>query len=463
MPQPSSPSALILFAASTVVPVRTAQAPVISCQDWNDFIDRKVEPLGFLICDGTVAQIEQLASQIRHSEHRHRLAYATSELTPSALASAMLDGPASIDQAIAGCQHSDGLRRVLNRDEVELDYDERLLYHLFLREHAELTPVRDRQSAKLYRYPLADALSGTSEEVDDWLAALTRRRLVEPAKLVDRTRHCRACSSAHLHYIDLCPQCESLEIRKSPSLHCFTCGHVGAQENFLAGEVMRCPKCSTTLRHIGVDYDRPLTQYACGRCHHVFVEPAVFARCLDCDTNSDPGQLEVHQVSSLRLTVQGRAALRAGQAQEFFAALDIPNYVAPNFFRHLVDWALVSQQRHPDLEFILVLVEFTNVREMLGTYGGAQVYQLLDEVSRRLRNQLRQSDVSTRTTEERLWLFLPFTTAGRVSVRLQKAFEALVLPGGESLEVHLRILEAPRDTGPDAKCELLMERLQESS
>jgi GGDEF domain-containing protein len=463
MSSSSSLLPLVLFAANPATSLRAEQATVVNCNDWADFLARKLDPMGFLICDGTVAQIESLAEQIRTSEHRHRLAYASTELTLSALASAMLDGPASIEHAITGCQHSDGLRRVLGRNEVELDYDERLLYHLFLREHSELTPVRDRQAARLYRYPLADALAGSPDEVDDWLAALTRRRLIEPAKLFDRTRHCRSCGSAHLHYIDLCPQCESLEIRKSPSLHCFTCGHVGAQENFLAGEVMRCPKCSTSLRHIGVDYDRPLTQYACGRCHHVFVEPSVFARCLDCDTNSDPGQLEVNQVSSLRLTVQGRAALRAGQAQEFFAALDIPNYVAPNFFRHLVDWALVSQQRHPDLEFILVLVEFTNVREMIGTYGGAQVYQLLDEVSRRLRGQLRHSDVSTRTTEERLWLFLPFTTAGRVGVRLRKVFEALTLPGGSSLEVHLRIVEAPRETTPDSKCEQLMERLQEAS
>lgn len=462
MSSSSTSSPLVLFAAHGATPTRPAQANVVSCSDWNQFMELGITPLGFLICDGTVAHIESLALAIRSSEFRHRMAFAATDLTLSALAAAMLDGPASVEHAISSSHHGEGLGRVLGRNEAELDYDERLLYHLFLREHSELTPVRDRQAARLYRYPLADALSGSTEDVDDWLAALTRRRLIEPAKLVDRTRHCRACGSAHLHYIDLCPQCESIEIRKSPSLHCFTCGHVGAQENFLAGEVMRCPKCSTTLRHIGVDYDRPLTQYACGRCHHVFIEPAVFARCLDCDTNSDPGQLEVNQVTSLRLTVQGRAALRAGQTQEFFAALDIPNYVAPNFFRHLVDWALVSQQRHPDLEFILVLVEFTNVREMIGSYGGAQVYQLLDEVSRRLRGQLRHSDVTTRTTEERLWMFLPFTTAGRVGVRLRKVFEALTLPGGSSLEVRLRIVEAPRETTSDSKCEQLMERLQEA-
>ena len=47
---------------------------------------------------------------------------------------------------------------------------------------------------------------------------LTRRRLLEPALLVDRTRHCRSCGGAHLHYLDVCPHCSSIHIDQPPGM-----------------------------------------------------------------------------------------------------------------------------------------------------------------------------------------------------------------------------------------------------
>ncbi|MEY4753954.1 MAG: hypothetical protein RJA44_1629, partial [Pseudomonadota bacterium] len=70
---PTITQPLVLFTAQTAMPIRTAHAEVLVCADWADFLQRQVVPLGFLICDGTVAQIEQLAQQIRTSLHRHRL------------------------------------------------------------------------------------------------------------------------------------------------------------------------------------------------------------------------------------------------------------------------------------------------------------------------------------------------------------------------------------------------------
>ena len=41
--------------------------------------------------------------------------------------------------------------------------------------------------------------------------------------LVDRTRLCSGCGSAHIHFVDVCPHCQSLDTRRESMLHCFAC------------------------------------------------------------------------------------------------------------------------------------------------------------------------------------------------------------------------------------------------
>ena len=244
----------------------------------------------------------------------------------------LADATANYTQARTFGECALAVRRSLKRDTASLYFDERVLFFLYLRDNAELQPLCDRHSPLLYRYPMVDALARDGEDAAGCLATLTRRRLLEPALLVDRTRHCRSCASAHLHFLDVCPHCSSIHIGKAASLHCFSCGQVGPERDFHDNGALVCPKCSASLRHIGVDYDRPLTQYACGSCHHVFMETSVIARCLDCGTAAEPDALDMREIATLRLAPQGRAALRAGQIQESFAALDTANYVPPPIF-----------------------------------------------------------------------------------------------------------------------------------
>ncbi|EAB9064449.1 GGDEF domain-containing protein, partial [Salmonella enterica subsp. enterica] len=140
--------------------------------------------------------------------------------------------------------------------------------------------------------------------------SLQRRRCLEADAPIDRTRHCRQCSGAHPHYFDVCPHCRSIQIERAMALHCFTCGHVAPQADFQQESALVCPQCHARLRHIGVDYDRPLVQYACADCHHVFIETSVLTRCLDCDAVAAPDALDVRVVAPLRLAARARAMLR---------------------------------------------------------------------------------------------------------------------------------------------------------
>jgi GGDEF domain-containing protein len=415
-----------------------------------------VDPLAFCVDGWSAQEAAECAARIRRSPWWDRPILVTDHILPLA------DGVGGAVQARDWGERAWAARRSLAIDPASLYFDERLLYFLYLRHDAELVPALLKDSKTLYRYPMVDALAREGEDADVCLTTLMRRHLLEPVTLLDRTRHCRTCDSAHVHYLDVCPHCESLQIRKAQSLHCFACGHVGPEDTYFDGGKMVCPNCSVTLRHIGVDYDRPLTQYACGACHHVFVDTQVTTRCLDCGASFTPGELHVREISTLRLSPHGRAALRDGQIRESFAALDGVNCVEPAVFRRMLEWALASQQRDQDMPFSLMLVEFVNTAEFVDRVGAARLFLMLDEFARRLNEILRGSDLSTRTQEERLWLFLPWSKASGLAARLERALSGLTAGEEVSLHARLRFLQAPQEVRKGDTPEQLMTRLEES-
>ena len=426
---------------------------------WEAFMQAQVDPLGFYLDGWTVQAQSHLAEQVRHSAWWSLPVLVSPASSEVPLLS---DGAAPFGDAVAACDRALAVRRSVRIDPASLHLDERVLYFLYLRDRAELQPLCDRHSPMLYRYPLVEALAHSGEDVAACLQALTRRRLLEPATLVDRTRHCRTCGCAHLHYLDVCPHCSSLQIRKAASLHCFSCGHVAPEDDFKDGGALVCPKCSVALRHIGVDYDRPLTQYACGSCHHAFMETSVLARCLDCGATHQPSALDVREIASLRLSTLGRAALRAGQIQESMAALDAQNYVEPAQFRRMLDWALATQSRHAEMRLGLMLVQFQNTAQVIEAQGAARVFLMLDEFAHRLHELLRTSDITTRTQEELLWLLLPFSNPQGLEDRLKNALADLSThTGGATLRVRIRHLQIPGDLRTGDHAAQLMARLQD--
>ncbi len=418
-----------------------------------------VTPLLGLYAPGwTASEYAEIAAAWLASPHWFRPAF----VGPDESVPFLFDGAASFEHAIKACEHTEALRQSLQLDPQTLHFDERLMYFLYLREPYDLEPVCDRSSKLLYRYPLAQAIAPDQDDIGAWLASLARRNLLQPGKLIDRTRHCRRCTSAHQHFLDVCPHCSSIEIRPGASLHCFTCGHVAPEEDFHGDGVLTCPRCSTRLRHIGVDYDRPLTKFACASCHHTFIEASVVARCLDCGNVAEPDALDVREVTSLRLTAQGRAALRAGQLSESFAALETANYVVPNYFRLMLDWALSTSTRHQQFTFSLVMIEFLNASEVIESQGATRIFMMLDELARRMRELLRKTDITTRTNEQVLWVFLPFSSGAGFAERVKSLLaEAVPDQGKLRLEARIRNFETPADAQPETTASGLMDRLQQ--
>lgn len=416
-------------------------------------------PLAFVLTAPRTEERDATAVQIRRSPWWDRPVFCLADQS----ASLLMDGAASFDNVRRMARHMHALRLGLRLNPQALRHEERVLYFLYLRDPASLVPVPDRRSESLYRYPAADALALPGDDPDAWLDGLARRGLLVPEAVVDRTRHCPQCRSAHQHFIDVCPQCKSLQIRKATSLHCFTCGHVAPQDEFRDARGLACPNCHTSLRHIGVDYDKPLSQYMCMDCRHSFMDANIRARCLACGATADPEQLDVRGVANLRLSARGRAALRAGHVDETLAALDLQNYAVPHDFKRLVDWALVVQRRHSDMHFSLVLIEIDDVAGLVERLGAARAFLVLNEFSRRLAETLREADVITRTAEQRIWLFQPYTKGGGFANRLQTLLRGWDSQEGWSeLKIKLRRMDAPDDVQNGVMAEDMMQRLEQA-
>ena len=279
--------------------------------------------------------------------------------------------------------------------------EERLLFFLYERGmQASLTPLLDRNSTQLYRYPVADLLAFEHEDGLQAVDALVRRGLLRDDGLVDRTRHCNSCHSAHIHFVDLCPHCEDIDIRKESALHCFACGYVGPESTFLEREQLECPKCHTHLRHIGGDYDK---------------------------------------LCRWQLSAAERNAIRLDGVLGSFAALKARSYVDPMVFQKMLDWAANIQLRHQEFRFNLMTVELHHSAEILEHLGAMRLYLMLDEFALRLNEKLRDSDVITRIEESCLLLLLPFTSPEGLKARIEQIFAQMASEDGDVRKLRLVI------------------------
>ena len=339
--------------------------------------------------------------------------------------------------------------------------EERVVAWLWTRPNASLAPVRNTSVAQMYNYPLIEAFANDQPVRDmSWLRLMSEQGWFAPGELVDRIRQCAKCNSARLNYVDLCPECNALDIAREPALHCFTCGHVAAQENFLKDGIMMCPNCLTRLRHIGSDYDRPLENLSCRVCHSFFIDADVHARCLDCDHEQQPDALRVREVRHYHLTENARLRCRQGFSEsgsnEFFGRL---NLISQNAFQNLLDWQIQQSRRYRDTPPCSLLgLKFSNLEQLLSTPEGQAS---MDELIERIKDAIRDTDRCSRSSENMLWLLLPHTDRSGVDVlsRRLSDFTTLLATRDSSPDVQTSTLTLPDDLLPEEDSQLLIGRL----
>ncbi len=430
--------------------------------DYALFIGASFDAAGFVVNAADDEQCLQTLRQIRADrDHWFKPIYLLQELSPAA--ASLSDGlVASAEQALAK------LERFWQRGEALADLpipqsgEERVLRYLFPRPEYLLEPLRDWRYPQLYHLPLLDVLLGSDAGQMNWPAKLHGRGLLEPVDLIDRVRACPQCADAHISFIDVCPSCQSIKISEQLFLHCHTCGNVAPQEHFLTTGALMCPKCYGALKHIGVDYDRALDNFSCEGCRRIFTEPEIRARCHLCDWSGISEHLVMRPIESLRLSDLGRLAVRGGKLGEIYAVLDSLNYINLQFFQYFLDWYLRLGRRHPDMVFGLLCIKLANVHDLLEQLGLNRVSSIIDAFAERLRELIRTTDLSTRTSDELLWLLLPHTPEEGCRVVLGRILDIQRLTrqeDGAELKLSGQLVAAPQGIGTGETAQLLMARI----
>ncbi|MCH5181993.1 MAG: hypothetical protein J1F06_05110 [Prevotellaceae bacterium] len=135
----------------------------------------------------------------------------------------------------------------------------------------------------------------------------------ERYRLIDRIHVCPKCSDSHLLFIECCPKCNSSDIRQEAMLHHFRCANISPESSYFKDGELVCPKCRRTLRHIGVDYDRPATVYNC-TCGNTFMRSSMKVFCTNCRTTSTPDELLPVDLLEYKFTPAGIKAFATDEA-----------------------------------------------------------------------------------------------------------------------------------------------------
>ncbi len=321
--------------------------------------------------------------------------------------------------------------------------------YLACRPAARLEPLRDWSAPSYYRYPLVEVLLAEGEDASSHVETWRRRHILEVEAIQDRLRACDCCGSAHLSHVDVCPSCASIDIGSARLLHCFTCGHVAHQADFSIQQRLECPKCHVGLRHIGVDYDRPLEQTQCRKCKTLFVDADVRSQCMACGAASTPERLPVKVISSYRLTGTGVMLARQGDLAPVLSGLDTVDFLAPALFERLLAWQMEIARRHPKVHrFALVGLRVSNLEELASDIGRSGAATLVEGYCERLRAALRATDLYARSDEDQIWflaLLADEAGAQRLLSRVNELGNATRQSSGASLTVSTTVGIVPDD------------------
>ncbi|MFK7733829.1 MAG: hypothetical protein AB8B48_19570 [Pseudomonadales bacterium] len=319
----------------------------------------------------------------------------------------------------------------------------KLCAYLYSRPDKTVLPVRAINQSELWRYPLVDAFGTSEERSQTCLSELELRGLIHPKRLIDRVRDCASCDSAQLSFIDVCPDCQNIDIENSQFFHCFTCGHVAPEANFIRRDSLRCPQCEAKFKHIGVDYDRPLEEYRCRNCNAAFIEGSVIARCLACNSSNHPEWLRSRRVNEFELTGRALHAVRHGEMQTPSDLVDDSQFASPAYFTQMVDWLLSLSKRYPDECFSLLSI---TVETPPDQQSMAQA-QNNDVFFRRIAELTRETDLIHRLSAQTIWVLLPKNDSkGRADFERQTRQLATKLrPDNSDKDLNFVGLSVPED------------------
>ncbi|WP_138431751.1 response regulator [Fodinibius saliphilus] len=207
-----------------------------------------------------------------------------------------------------------------NKKSSVLSYNEvtllKLLQFMYTRQKKKLSPILTNENELGFYYPVLSENFEPAEQIKALkVLELGVERGLLTQEFLERTYQCYNCNNSFLLTREVCPNCDSSHLRSEDLVHHFPCAYVGPVSDFESEEQpgnLICPKCEKTLKHIGVDYDKPSAIYFCLKCGDTFQDVIIKARCTNCNTNMEIENLNSQTIYRYELTRGGEQAATSG-------------------------------------------------------------------------------------------------------------------------------------------------------
>ncbi|MCP4179223.1 MAG: hypothetical protein GY756_15800 [bacterium] len=326
----------------------------------------------------------------------------------------------NIEQSKEKIREIDFLSKELTSKE-NIDWKDRFLMYFYTRRGTILKPEINNKYDIFYHYPLAECFSDREDNFYYYLDALLEQNIINKTILVDKLFCCPYCFSAHLKFTDRCPHCNSINIKQEKFIHCFSCGFVAPEGKFEKNHRLICPSCNAKLKLIGEDYDRPLENGVCDDCGEFHIDSSIEITCIKCRKKFTSEDLTKRSIFEYGITDFGLNQIKYGTVNLTYLLVDNVNYVSHEYFNSMLNWFIQMSLRYNDEIFSLLALK-------VESSDGYVNYTLLSELSKILRNMLRDTDFGVRIDNKTLMFIYPKTNAKAVNLikaKIEKLSESI--------------------------------------
>lgn len=276
-----------------------------------------------------------------------------------------------------------------------------------------IEPVLDPQMPGGHFYPAVANILGRSSMDRECLEKLASLGLLG-REVANRVRLCPECDDSHMNHRETCPKCGTLNIRQQEMITHFVCAYTAPLEKFHRGNDLICPKCTETLRHIGVDYEKPSRLFLCDDCENIFADPAVESQCMRCNCVCTPSETIERTVYRFIITPLAEQAVIEGHISGVNLEILLRNtqtgLYSKSYFEHEIRRELIRAERYKS-PFSVLLVRIDDFEEVASMHP-SEATQFAESIFKAVSTGLRTLDTTCVWDIDTLGVLLSATPKG---------------------------------------------------
>jgi len=339
----------------------------------------------------------------------------------------------------------------------------KVLNFMYTRDRKTLKPYLNLSSNIGYTFPEISVHFENEEEsqVLDMLEWAEHQGLIWP-DFNERIYLCNNCSSGFLSYREVCPHCNSSNSRSEDLVHHFPCAYIGPISDFKneIDNALNCPKCNKTLRHIGVDYDKPSIIHHCNDCDSNFQDINVKAKCVSCSNDVEIQYLIPKSINTYKLTKRGRSAATNGFLASGKEVEDIFGTINMQLFKTMLHYELERIKENETQKTCIALLSLENVFELYNKIGKKAERTLVEDLVNLIRENIKPSDFIAIENSSTLYFGLINTEEVQAKMLLENVKTVLQkLISTNFKEFAVKVLIKTKQLNVSPKAELQLQEL----